>query len=174
MVAPPPDRTRAELEALAETHGRDRSALLPILQAVMRRHHEISDFAMQAIADILKIPAVDVYGVVTFYAFLNQRYQGKFVVRLCRTISCALQGTNAVARQLSQELGIQFGHTTPDGMFTLEYAHCLGMCDQAPALLVNDEVFVRVTPGQVSMIIDACRSNLQGSYPLRKEAVSWS
>ena len=107
--------------------------------------------------------------MVTFYAFLNERYHGRYVIRLCRTISCDMAGTNRVARQLENDLGIRFDETTKDGLFTLEYANCLGMCDQAPALLINDEVFVRVTPEQVNLILTACRHNLSSRNPLRKE-----
>ena len=146
------DRLRADFEHIADEFGRDRDALLPILQEVKRRYHEISDFAMQSVADILDIHPVEVYGVVTFYAFLNERYHGKYVIRLCRTISCKISCMENVARQLENELGITFGETSADGLFTLEYANCLGMCDQAPALLINDEVFTRVAPEQVNLI----------------------
>jgi [NiFe] hydrogenase diaphorase moiety large subunit len=78
-------------------------------------------------------------------------------VRLCQTISCDLAGKARVARQLENELGIAFGETTPDGRFSLEWASCLGMCDQGPALLVNDRVYTRVTPDQVHQIIEDCR-----------------
>ena len=87
---------------------------------------------------------MEVYSVVTFYAFLKAEKLGKFVIRLCRTISCDMQDKDKVARQLENELGIRFGQTTPDGKFTLEWANCLGMCDQGPALLVNDQVFTHV------------------------------
>lgn len=156
---------------MADQHGRERSSLLPLLQEIKARYHVISDFAMQSVADILDIHPAEVYGVVTFYAFLNERYHGSYVVRLCRTISCAMAGTMRVARQLENDLGIRFDETTKDGMFTLEYANCLGMCDQAPALLINDEVFVHVTPEQVSLILIACRHNLTSRHPLRKEVL---
>ncbi|MEX0330451.1 MAG: NAD(P)H-dependent oxidoreductase subunit E [Puniceicoccaceae bacterium] len=165
------DRLRADFENIADQYGRERNALLPILQEVKRRYHEISDFAMQSIADILEIHPVEVYGVVTFYAFLSEKYHGKYVIRLCRTISCKMANMENVARQLENELGIAFGETTEDGFFTLEYAHCLGMCDQSPALLINDEVFTRVTPEQVNLILQSCRKNLTAINPLMKEAM---
>jgi len=172
MLTPRQDRLRADFEEMADRLGHDRSALLPILQETKRRHHEISDFAMQTIADILNIHPVEVYGVVTFYAFLNEKYHGRYVVRLCRTISCAMAGTENVARQLENDLGIPFGQTSSDGIFTLEWAHCLGMCDQAPALLINDDVFTRVTPEQVNLILESCRRNLTKRHPLRKEVAT--
>jgi [NiFe] hydrogenase diaphorase moiety large subunit len=93
------------------------------------------------------------------YAFLNAAPQGRFVVRLCRTITCDMAGKDRVARQLENDLKIKFGETTPDGRFTLEWANCLGMCDQGPALLVNDQVLTKVTPEQVHEILEACRKS---------------
>lgn len=146
-----------EIRALADQHGRTRAALLPILQAIQTRHAHVSDFAMQVVADELGIHPAEVYGVVSFYAFLHHHPQGRFQIRLCRTISCDLAGMTRVARQLENELGVTFGQTTPDGRFSLEWANCLGMCDQGPALLVNEKVHTRVTPDQVHQIIDDCR-----------------
>lgn len=147
----------ADIVALAEKFGKGRSALMPILQEIQRKYHHISDFAMQEVARLLDVHPVEVYSVVTFYAFLREKEQGRFVIRLCQTISCDMQGKDRVAQQLRNELGVDFGETTPDGNFTLEWAACLGMCDQGPALLVNDQVFTTVTPDKVHDIIQACR-----------------
>ena len=87
---------------------------------------------MQVIADLLDIHPVEVHSVVSFYSFLDERPQGQFVIRLCRTITCDMAGKEHVARQLVNDLGIDFGETTPDGKFSLGWANCLGMCDQGP------------------------------------------
>jgi len=137
--------------------GGNRSCLIPVLQNLQEKYHHISEYAMQEVADALGIHPVEVYSVVTFYAFLGEEYRGKFVIRLCRTISCDMANKDAVARQLETDLGIKFGESTKDGVFSLQWASCLGMCDQGPALLVNDRVFTRVTPDQVHEIIQACR-----------------
>ena len=148
---------KKELSALAEKYGKCRSALIPMLQSVQSRYSRISEYAMQVIADMLDIHPVEVHGVVTFYSFLNTEPKGHFIVRLCRTISCDMQGKDRIARQLENDLGIAFGETTPDGNFTLEWANCIGMCDQGPALIVNDSVHARVTPEKVHEIIEGCR-----------------
>ena len=93
---------------------------------------------MQVLADLLDLHPVEVYGVVSFYTFLNSEKKGRYVVRLCQTISCDMAGKDAVAAALREALGIEFGETTEDGVFSLEWANCLGMCDQGPAMLVND------------------------------------
>ena len=151
---------KTEILALRDRFGRDRSALIPILQDVQRRYGRISDFAMQQMADALDIHPVEVYGVATFYAFLTPVPRGRFVFRLCRTVSCDMAGRDRVARQLENDLGIRFGETTPDGMFTLEWASCLGMCDQGPALLVNERVYTGVTPEAVHGILRECRGQI--------------
>lgn len=157
MILNQQQKAQDDVRELVTRHGRDRSALLPVLQELQRRHGVLHDFTMQVVADELGLHPAEVFGVVTFYAFLNHEPRGRFQVRLCRTISCDLAGTARVARQLENELGIAFGATTPDGRFSLEWASCLGMCDQGPALLVNDVVHTRVSPESVHRIIEDCR-----------------
>ncbi len=158
MLVGQQQRLQEDIREIVAQHGRDRSALIPVLQELQKRHTTVSDFAMQVVADELGIHPAEVYGVTSFYAFLRQPARGRFVFRLCRTISCELGGKSRVARQLENDLGIGFGETTGDGRFGLEWASCLGMCDQGPALLVNDRVYTRVTPEQVHQIIDECQS----------------
>lgn len=157
MLATERETLGKEITQLAEEHDYNRSGLLPILQAIQAKYNHISDFAMQEISRLLDIHPVEVYGVVSFYSFLRTETTGKFTIRLCRTISCHMAGKSHVARQLENELGIRFGETTPDGHFTLEYANCLGLCDQGPALLVNDTAFTGVTPETVHEIITGCK-----------------
>jgi NADH:ubiquinone oxidoreductase subunit E len=143
MLVTERERLHEELVRLADLHGRTRSSLLPILQAVQQRYFHIHP--------------VEVESVVSFYSFLDERPQGQFVIRLCRTITCEMAGKDHVARQLENDLGIRFGETTPDGKFSLGWANCLGMCDQGPAMLVNNEVHTRVTPDKVHGILEQCR-----------------
>lgn len=157
MLVSQQQQVQDEIRALVAKHGRARASLMPILQDVQGRHAVVSDFAMQVIADELGIHPAEVYGVVSFYAFLHHEPKGRFQIRLCQTLSCDLEGKARVARQLENELGIAFGETTPDGRFSLEWASCLGMCDQGPALLVNDRVYTRVTPDRVHEILEDCR-----------------
>jgi len=158
VLATERERLGEELHVLADRYGHDRSALLPILQEVQRQHYHVSPYAMQVIADLLDIHPVEVYGVVSFYKFFSEQAKGRFIIRLCRSISCHLADKARVARQLENDLGIQFGQTTPDGMFTLQWTSCMGMCDHGPALLVNDRVYTRVTPDVAHCILEECRS----------------
>ena len=147
-----------QIDALVAAHGSDRSALIPILQELRERYREISDVAMQVVADRLGVPPVAVQGVVTFYSFLGTAPAGRHVIRLCRTLSCELAGTRAVAEQLEREVGVPLGGTTDDGEITLEWANCIGMCDQAPAALVDAEAVGHLSPATVSEILGRLRA----------------
>jgi [NiFe] hydrogenase diaphorase moiety large subunit len=172
MLASEREQLRADIERRVRDFGNNRSALIPVLQEVQLKYGHVSEYVMQVLADILDIHPVEIHGAASFYSFIGHKKQGRFIIRLCRTLPCDMQGKEQVARQLENDLGIQFGETTPDGKFTLEWANCLGMCDQAPALLINDEVFTRVTPEQVNLILESCRRNLTARNPLRKEVVT--
>ena len=146
------------IDTLVERHGRDRSALIPVLQDLHVERRRIGPTAMQVVADRLGIPVTDVYGVVTFYSFLGMGAVGRHVIRLCRTISCGMAGAEGIARHLERELGIGFGETTPDGLFTLEWANCIGRCDSAPAMLVDQSAMGHLTPELASEVIAGLRA----------------
>jgi [NiFe] hydrogenase diaphorase moiety large subunit len=143
-----------EIEKLTELYGSDRSALLQILQAVQRKHKYVSDFAQQEIARLLNIHPVEVYSVISFYSFLNSKPKGRNIVRLCKTISCDLAGKCAVEETVKRELNIKFGETTKDQRITLEYTNCLGMCDEGPAMLVNEKVYTHLDPEKAVNILN--------------------
>lgn len=142
-----------EIEQLVEKYGRSRSSLLPILQDIQRKHKYIPDFAQQEVARLLDIHPVEVYSVITFYSFLSTTPKGKYIVRLCQTIACDMQGKESVAKAIERELGIKFGQTTKDNKFTLEYANCVGMCDQGPAMIINERVYTKLTPEKAVQIL---------------------
>jgi [NiFe] hydrogenase diaphorase moiety large subunit len=157
------ERMAAEIKALADRLGHDRTSLVPILLEVKRKYHRVNSYAMQVIGDLLGIHPVEVHSVMSFYAFLGDRPQGRFVIRLCRTISCDMQGKERVKRQLENDLGIRFGETTADGSFTLDWANCMGMCDQGPAMLVNDQVYTELTPDKIHAIVNEYRVKAEQS-----------
>lgn len=171
MLVTEQDRLRQDIERWVQAFGGDRSALMPALRNIQTKYRFISGYAMQILADLLNIHPVEVYGVVSFYSFLQDKPHGRFTIRLCKTISCDLAGKDRVARQLVNDLGIAFGETTADGKFTLEWTNCVGMCDQGPALLVNDQVFTRVTPEKARDILEGCRMVFGAHATREKEAV---
>jgi [NiFe] hydrogenase diaphorase moiety large subunit len=149
-----------------EKHHNQRSALIPILREIQAEYGYVSELAMQRVGDLLGIHAARVYGVATFYHFINTTPKGKFVIRLSRDMSSIMKGAEAIARQLENDLGIKIGETTPDGMFSLEWTSCIGMNDQAPAMMVNDEVFSNLTPRRAGQIVEECAEGLRSGRPL--------
>ena len=143
-----------EIENLIDQYGKDRTALLPVLQALQKKYGYISDFAQQEVARLLDIHPVEVYSVISFYSFLSYKPQGKNIIRLCKTITCDMAGKELVAGAIERELGIKFGETTKDKKITLQYINCLGMCDQGPAMLVNDKVYSHLTPEKAIRILN--------------------
>lgn len=147
----------ASIDSLVAEHGRDRAALLPLLQEIQARHGEISDLAVQVVADRLGVPPVDVLGVVTFYRFLGGR-RGRHVVRVCRTLSCAMAGAREIGERLERELGVPMGGTTDDGAMSLEWVHCIGQCDGAPAMLVDDDACGDLDGDRAAAAVTAVRA----------------
>jgi len=148
---------RREVEEVAALTNYSRASLIPILRGVKEKYRELDSDAMQVIADVLSIHPVEVHAVSTFYSFIQPEPQGQFVFRLCRTYSCELAGKKDVAEQLQKDLGIGFGEMSADGAFSLEWANCMGMCDQGPAMLVNEEIHAELTPDKVHAIVEGYR-----------------
>ncbi|HSP88921.1 MAG TPA: NADH-quinone oxidoreductase subunit NuoE [Ignavibacteriaceae bacterium] len=134
------------IEEIVKKLGNNRSSLTEILQAIQKKYNFISDFAQQEVARLLNIHPVEVYSVISFYAFLHSKPTGRNIIRLCRTISCNLKGQKNIEDAVIKELGINFGETTKDRRITLEFTNCLGMCDVAPAMLVNERVYTHIDP----------------------------
>jgi NADH:ubiquinone oxidoreductase subunit E len=143
-----------EIEGLVEKFGSERSALLKILHEIQKTHRHIPDFAQQEIARLLDIHPVEVYSVISFYAFLNTEPKGRNLVRVCQTITCDMQGKKAICDAITREIGCEFGESTKDHKFHLEYANCLGLCDEGPAMAVNEKVYTKLTPEKAVAILN--------------------
>jgi [NiFe] hydrogenase diaphorase moiety large subunit len=142
-----------EIHTLVSSFGNGRDSLLPVLQELQIKYGFISEFAQQEVARVLDIHPVEVYGVISFYSFLGTERKGRNIIRLCQTISCDLADKDTIVRTLERELGIKFGETTKDEKYSLEFINCMGMCDQGPAMIVNDVVYTKLTPHKVVDIL---------------------
>jgi [NiFe] hydrogenase diaphorase moiety large subunit len=138
--------------------GNDKGRLMDILLSVQAEAGCIASDALDEIAKSLSISRVEVESAATFYAFFSREPRGRFVVRLCNDIIDQIKGMDRIAAAFRAELGIDFGQTTPDGLFSLEYTPCIGMCDQAPALLINHKVVTRVSTDMVREIVQTLRA----------------
>ncbi len=144
----------ALVNQLTQQHGKARTSLLPILQGVVEHERYLSEYAMIEIARQLNISSAEVFGTASFYAFLDTKTRGKYVIRVCKTITCSMKGKNQILLALEDALKIKVGETTPDKQFSLLTTNCLGWCHKAPAMLINDDVFTELTPETVRQIIE--------------------
>jgi NADH-quinone oxidoreductase subunit E/NADP-reducing hydrogenase subunit HndA len=127
--------------------------LLPMLKKAQDKNRYVSKGFMSRTADSLNLSLSEVYGVSTFYSFLSTKPQGKNVIRVCKSVPCYLQGSQMILQSIVDEIGIGPGEVTRDKKFSLELANCIGACDRAPAMLVNQDVHGNLTPAKISRIL---------------------
>ena len=116
------------IKELVDKYGRDRTSLMPILQGVVEQNNFISDMDMTEIARELDLSAAQVFGTATFYSFLDTIPRGRFVIRVCKTITCDMHGKKMIIQTLENLLKIKVGETTQDKKFTLLETNCHGWC----------------------------------------------
>jgi NADH:ubiquinone oxidoreductase subunit E len=142
-------------ETILKGYERSADHLLAILHDIQDASpgHYLSEADMRAAADYLGLPYSTVHGVATFYTMYSLKPRGKNLVRVCQSPPCHLLGSSTISRELIRLLGIGFGATTPDKLFTLEMTSCLGVCGVAPAMMINDRVYGNLTPERIAGII---------------------
>lgn len=141
------------LQAAIERHKEEPGALMPVLQEAQNIFGYVPLDVQEKIADGLGTTLAEVYGVATFYAQFSLEPKGQYVVGVCLGTACYVKGSQKVLDKLSEVLRIPVGKTTDDGRFTLNATRCLGACGLAPVMMVNDEVYGRLTPDEVPDII---------------------
>jgi NADH:ubiquinone oxidoreductase subunit E len=141
------------VKELSDKHGRQRDSLMPILQGIVEKHNYLTDEAMVEVAKELDISAADVYGTASFYTFLDTNVRGKYVIRVCKTITCSMKGKIDIIQTIEDILKIKVGETTSDKLFSLIETNCIGWCHKAPAMLINEIPYTELTPEKVSEII---------------------
>jgi len=153
------ENVESAVRTICQAYGYDRTRMMDIVRAVQEKLGCVSGPAMEAIARATGTHRVDVESVVSFYAFFTERPKGKVVIRLCNDVIDRMQGADAVAQAFCDELGVRPGETTPDGAFTFEYTPCIGMCDQAPAALVNDVPVTSLSSDAARRIVRSLRAD---------------
>src|SRR4051812_1736947 len=172
-----PERA-AKLEDICSKYPPERrkSAVLAALYLVQEQQNYITASAVRHVAQFLRITPADVEDVATYYVMFFKAPVGTYVLQVCRTLSCALAGAERVVETLSEKIGIKVGETDASGMFTLLEFECLGACDRAPVVMVNNEHWhERATPESCAKLLDDLKtrgvSALSGCH-LRKEGSS--
>lgn len=146
-------------DKILKTYGRTGDNLLAILHDIQNAspEHYLSDDDLRATADHLRQPYSFVLGVATFYTMYSLKPRGRNLIRVCQSPPCHLLGSSTISRELMRLLGIGFGQTTADKLFTLEMTSCLGVCGVAPAMMVNERVYGNLTPERIAAVIEDLR-----------------
>jgi len=131
----------------------NRAELLALLKQEFGKNGNLSKTVMTSLAGKTGLPLNEVYGVATFYAFLPVIPVGKNIIRVCGCLPCDLKDARGVIGSIKKELGIAPGQTTADAKFSLEQVSCIGACDQAPAMMINDRLFGNLTPARIAEIL---------------------
>jgi len=141
-----------------------KSAILYALYLAQGQLGYLTGNAMRFVAQQIGCSTADVEDVVSYYTMFYTKPVGKRVLNVCRTLSCALLGAERVTEELSKKLGITPGQTTPDGEFTLVEVECLGACDRAPVVMINDDWHERLSPGDAGQFVDDIRTKGRATF----------
>lgn len=144
---------KAEVDEVIKRRGKSRETLLSCLEAIQEVSGYIPQEAISYLRENLDVPSIDIYGVITFYSMLTTKEQGKHVIRLCNSLPCHLNKSEEMLEVIERELGIKAGGTSSDKKFTLETVACLGLCDKAPAIMINDKIYENLTEETAKKII---------------------
>ena len=148
------EQARQRIPGIIARYAEKRGSLLPLLWLAQEEQGYVSEEAMREIAGLLGLTPPQVYETVTFYSMYNRRPIGQFHIQVCRSLMCALVGTESLLGWIKAKLGITTGQTTPDNLFTLSQVECLGSCGTGPMMQINDDYYERLTQDKVNRILD--------------------
>jgi NADH:ubiquinone oxidoreductase subunit E len=136
------------------THGKNgRARLLPGLKEALGKNVHLSKTMMAEVAGQSGLSLNEVYSVTSFYAYLPVKPAGQNIIRVCEALPCDLKDAGAVINYIKESLGIKPGETTADGKFSLEMVGCIGACDEAPAMMINDKLYGTLTKDKIAAIL---------------------
>lgn len=140
--------------------GNDKSDILTLLHTLQDNHPQnyLTEEALKAVAKHLKVNLSWIYGVAGYYSMFSLVPRGRYIIRVCNSPVCNMMGSDGIIDMLCKILGIKAGETTSDRLFTIEEAECLGICDAAPAMMINQTVYGNLTPESISAIIDELKT----------------
>lgn len=165
------DKYKDEIADILSRYPVKRSALIPLLYVAQRDQGYVSESAMQEIARLLRLTPPQVYETITFYTMFNLKPVGKFHIQVCKSLMCALVGSDTVIEWIKAKLGITPGESTADGLFSLSLVECLAACGTGPMMQINDDYYERLTEGKLDRIFADLRST--GTSGLRSGPFMW-
>jgi len=147
------EQEKKEIEAVAEHYPMKRAAGIEALKIVQKHRGWVSDEVVTLVADVLEMSSTDLDAVATVYNFIFRRPVGRHVILVCDSVSCWIMGYDTIVNHLKNRLGIGLGETTGDGRFTLLPNVCLGACDRAPAMMIDDELYGDLDAEKIDKIL---------------------
>jgi NADH-quinone oxidoreductase E subunit len=165
------DKYKDEIEQILSRYPVKRSALIPLLYIAQRDQGYVSEPAMQEIAQLLKLTPPQVYETVTFYTMFNLKPVGTFHIQVCKSLMCALIGSDTLIEWIKKKLGIGPGESTADGLFTLSAVECLAACGTGPMMQINEDYYEQVTEDKLDRILADLRST--GTSSLKTGPFMW-
>ncbi len=154
------DEEKAEIQEEIPRYENKQAICIDAMKIVQRHRGWVSDEAIKDIAEFLDITPDELDGVATFYNLIFRQPVGKHIILLCNSISCWIMGYERVREQLKNRLGVDFGGTSPDNEFTFLPIVCLGTCDHAPAMMVDNDLHRDLAPDKLDLILDQYRSKM--------------
>lgn len=146
----------AQLVQIAKIASRYKGRPEMLMKVLIKSQKIVTSFSASVAAVIARemdIPQTQVYSFITFYAMLSVKPRGKYIIHMCKSAPCHIRGAKEIVDALEDLLQIKMGETTQDHRFTLEYCPCLGICEQSPAIMINDKTYVNLTPESVRDIV---------------------
>ena len=158
------EESKQQIRELMAKYPKARSAILPALHVVQEQLGWVPEEAQAEVAEMFGMPPAEVRSLVTFYYMYHRKPVGKYVLKVCRSISCWLRNSEGVEHGLCEHLGVDVGEMTEDGMFTVVHGECLAACVAAPVIQVNDRFVENFTPDKVPSLIAKLRAG-DSAYP---------
>ncbi len=151
------DTRTQKLQEVIEKYKDTKGALIPVLHEAQDIFGYLPMNVQKQVSEGLNIPLTEIYGVVTFYTQFSLKPKGKYRISLCMGTACYVKGSSHILDKLQEKLGIHVGDITEDGQFSLDSCRCVGACGLAPVMMVNDDVYGRLTPDEIEGILDKYR-----------------
>ena len=151
------DEKERKLQEIVEKYRNTKGALIPVLHEVQEIYGFLPMSVQKRISESMDIPLSEIYGVVTFYTQFSLKPKGRFKVSACMGTACYVKGSNKILDELQEKLGIKVGDCTEDGKFSLDACRCIGACGLAPVIMINDDVYGRLTAEDIEKVLEKYR-----------------
>lgn len=152
------DERTQKLQEIIDKYKDTKGALIPVLHEAQELYGYLPMNVQKHISEGLEIPLTEIYGVVTFYTQFSLKPKGMFRISTCMGTACYVKGASQILDKLQEKLGIKVGDCTEDGRFSLDACRCIGACGLAPVMMINDDVYGRLTPDEIESILDKYRT----------------